>query len=280
MLAEVPIILNDSNSVFSTQAFLKAPRTTYAGGQRWAKLIAGCLPSNSRNLCRERCLSLLAEALAGTIAPKVLVIGSGDGDTSYGALAELPGIRILETDVSTEGGPSLVCDCHDLPFDAALFDAVICEAVLEHVFNPQRCVEEIHRVLKPAGLVFAATPFMQQVHLGPFDFTRFTRTGHRALFSRFHEVESGMGTGPASVLLWSIEYFFLAWTSSLTARRILKATARLLLGWLPYLDHVLARRVSALDGAGGFYFIGRAAEAVVFTAQDAIAYYRGSDGAK
>ena len=28
-------------------------------------------------------------------------------------------------------------------------DAVIAQAVLEHVLDPHRCVEEIHRVLKP-----------------------------------------------------------------------------------------------------------------------------------
>ncbi len=80
------------------------------------------------------------------------------------------------------------------------FDGVICQAVLEHVLDPYRCVEEIHRVLRPNGLVYAETPFMQQVHGGTHDFTRFTHLGHRRLFRKFAEVDSGVVCGPGMAL--------------------------------------------------------------------------------
>ena len=53
-------------------------------------------------------------------------------------------------------------------------------------------MKEIYRVLKSDGIVYIETPFMQQVHGGKYDFTRFTYLGHRRLFARFQEIESGI----------------------------------------------------------------------------------------
>ena len=50
-------------------------------------------------------------------------------------------------------------------------------------------------MLKDDGLVYAETPFLQQVHGGPYDFTRFTHLGHRRLFRKFIELESGATAG-------------------------------------------------------------------------------------
>jgi SAM-dependent methyltransferase len=280
LVGGTPVILHDGRSVFSTSEFVAAPRTTYAGSRRWARRVASWLPSNSRNVCRTRALRRLAELAKPVDEPRVLVVGKGDGGLDFGPVGALPGVRIVEIDVSLEGRPDLICDGHDLPFPTGSFDLVVCEAVLEHVFDPVRCVAEIHRVLRPGGLVFATTPFMQQVHMGPYDFVRFTRSGHRALFARFDEVDSGIATGPASVLVWSVEYFALSWFEGVAARRVIKGVTRLLLGWLTLLDPILARRRAALDAAGGFYFIGSAAAGVAFGPRQAVAYYAGCDHIK
>jgi ubiquinone/menaquinone biosynthesis C-methylase UbiE/glycosyltransferase involved in cell wall biosynthesis/uncharacterized protein YoxC len=50
-------------------------------------------------------------------------------------------------------------DAHGLPFDDASFDHAVCGEVLEHVDNPGRVVEEIFRVLVPAGMVLVTVPF-------------------------------------------------------------------------------------------------------------------------
>ena len=116
--------------------------------------------------------------------------------------------------------------------------------------------------------------------MGEYDFTRFTRSGHRWLFRAFHEVDSGLATGPASVVVWSVEYFLMSWTRSVGARRAVKGLTRLLLGWMTLLDPWLARRDAALDAGGGFYFIGRRAAQPTLGAREMIAYYRGSDASK
>ena len=70
-------------------------------------------------------------------------------------------------------------DAHDLPFVDAAFDAAVIQAVLEHVVDPQRVVAELHRVLREDGVLYSEVPFMQQVHEGAYDFTRYTDLGHR-----------------------------------------------------------------------------------------------------
>lgn len=240
------------------------------------------LPSPSRDVsverCRRRLAGLLRERPAGR--RRVLVVGCGDSNANYGLLGEVEDTQWLETDVSLAGRARVICDASDLPFEDGCFDLVLCTAVLEHVLEPQRCVEEMRRVLADDGLICATTPFMQQVHMGEYDFTRFTHAGHRWLFRGFHEIESGVATGPASSLVWSIEYFLLSWARGVVARRLIKGAVRLLFGWLTLLDIVLARRAAAHDGAGGFFFIGRRSAECAVKPRDMIAYYRGADAAK
>lgn len=277
----VPVLLNPARSVFRTEDFHPSARTTFKDPAAWALRLGRMLPSPSRDVSAERCRRRLAAFLADRPAQhrRVLVVGCGDGSAGYGALAEIDA-RWLETDVSLAGRAAVVCDASDLPFDDGQFDLVVCIAVLEHVLEPQRCVDEIHRVLAEDGVVYATTPFMQQVHMGEYDFTRFTRSGHRWLFRNFEEADSGVATGPASVVVWSVEYFLLSWTRSVAARRLAKALTRLLLGWMTWLDPLLARRDAAHDASGGFYFIGRRAPAPTVTAREMIAYYRGADALK
>lgn len=277
----VPVLLNPARSVFRAEDFHARARTTFKDPAAWALRLGQLLPSPSRDVSAPRCQRQLADLLAQRPAQRrrVLVVGCGDGSFGYGPLAEVEA-RWMETDVSLAGRAAVVCDASDLPFEDGQFDLVICIAVLEHVLEPQRCVDEIHRVLAEDGVVYATTPFMQQVHMGEYDFTRFTRSGHRWLFRAFEEVDSGLATGPASVVVWSTEYFLMSWVRSVSARRVVKGLTRLLLGWMTLLDSFLARRAAAFDAGGGFYFIGRRAPGPTVTAREMIGYYRGADALK
>ena len=52
----------------------------------------------------------------------------------------------------------LVCCCAEfLPFRNETFGLVVAENLLEHAAQPQKCVEETHRVLKPAGVFFTTS---------------------------------------------------------------------------------------------------------------------------
>lgn len=278
----VPVLLNPDRSMFRDEDFRARAATTFKETDSLARRIGRLLPSPSRDVSADRCLRWLADELCSRPdnCRGVLIVGSGDGSARYRSVQEVDGVSILETDVSLAGGAKIVCDASDLPFEDESFDVVICVAVLEHVLEPQRCVAEIHRVLRTDGLAYIATPFMQQVHMGEYDFTRFTRSGHRWLLRDFEEIDSGMTTGPASVFVWSVEYFLLSWTRSVGVRRLVKALTRIALGWLTWLDPLVARRTAALDGAGGFFFLGRRGVPARMSPRDMIGYYRGADDTK
>jgi ubiquinone/menaquinone biosynthesis C-methylase UbiE len=49
-------------------------------------------------------------------------------------------------------------DAESLPFAAATFDHVVCLGVFEYLSRYERCMDEIHRVLRPGGLVIISVP--------------------------------------------------------------------------------------------------------------------------
>ena len=99
--------------------------------------------------------------------PVVLVVGGGTIGSGADELYHDDFIELVGTDVYASPHTVLVADAHRLPFDDGVFDGVWVQAVLEHVLEPATVVAELHRVLRPEGLVYAETPFMQQVHERP-----------------------------------------------------------------------------------------------------------------
>ena len=157
----------------------------------------------------------------------------------------------------------MICDGHDLPFADDSFDVVIVQAVLEHVVDPFRCVSEIVRVLRGDGLVYAETPFMQQVHGGNYDFIRFTYRGHRRLFRHFEELHAGITGGPGMALAWSWQYFLRSFGGTTKAKMYLAMLGRLTAFYLKYFDYLFNRSSTAYDAASGFYFMGRKSKTVL-----------------
>lgn len=68
-------------------------------------------------------------------------------------------------------------DCHDMPFEAAAFDTVVCTQVLEHVKEPRQLLGEMFRVLRPGGVMILSVPMTWPDHEEPYDFYRYTRYG-------------------------------------------------------------------------------------------------------
>jgi SAM-dependent methyltransferase/uncharacterized protein YbaR (Trm112 family) len=279
-----PVLIDEERSVFHHRDYQSAracrgPESESikaAGGTGGkARLWLNRIPSPSVNLSAVRCFATMKRLLLErTAAPVVLLVGGGIRGKGMCELTGEPAIRLINVDPSPNSKAAIFCDAHDLPFRDGSVDAVVAQAVLEHVADPWRCAEEIHRVLKPNGIVYAETPFMQQVHLCGFDFTRFSHMGHQRLFRRFAEIESGVVAGPGTALSWAWRYFLASWTRSPRLAKALALFGRITAFLFELTDHIAGQRPGALDGASCIFFLGTKSETVVSDSA-LIAAYRG-----
>ena len=142
----------------------------------------------------------------------------------------------INLDLFAVPGVDIAGNAEQLPFPDAVFSRVECDAVLEHVRQPELVMREIERVLAPGGYVHLVTPFCHPFHAYPKDFRRYTLDGLKELARGLEPVAEGWRTGPtATLLVFSIEYAKLLFPS-----RVWRAVAHGVLGWvlfpLRYLD--------------------------------------------
>lgn len=191
---------------------------------------------------------------------KLLIIGGGTHKLGKGIniLSEY-----LENTINLEivDGPlvDVIGDSHNLPFKNNIFDLVIIQAVLEHVKYPKKVVDEIHRILKKRGFVYAEVPFMQGVHGRPHDFQRYTKYGLETLFEKYKIVKSDILIGPTASIIWVFrEYLALLFSFN---NKYLYYFFNLIFGWIffpfKYLDIILIKLNYANNIAGAYYYIGK-----------------------
>lgn len=259
----IPVLINEANSVFSRADFVQQRNTFFNLKPSWqSRFLDRITPNISRNVKGPENYRKLAELLRAPAhtqfgRARVLVLGGSVLGQGMEALAEAPHIDLIETDVSFGPRTMLICDAHDIPLADGAVDAVVVQAVLEHVLDPHRAADEIYRVLGPAGLVYAETPFMQQMHGGRYDFERFSYWGHRRLFRRFSEVDSGVVCGPGMALAWSYTHFLLSFVRSRKARHAMRLFASFTSFFWKYFDGFLVNRPGAISAASGYYFLGQ-----------------------
>ena len=196
--------------------------------------------------------AFLAEVKKLSDEPVVLVVGGGSIGAGAEALYEDGDITLIGLDIYRNGNTDLVADGHRIPLADGSIHGVWIQAVLEHVLEPHCVVWEIYRVLTERGVVYAETPFMQQVHEGAYDFSRFTASGHRWLFRGFDQLRAGVTRGPGTVMIWSIRHLVRAIFRSNKAG----TAAAMVFFWLRYLDRLADGRYAA-DSASGVFFLGR-----------------------
>lgn len=263
------VLVDFDNSIFLRDAYENdsgsvLPRDD-SGKNFRSRLVAFITGSNP--VAAENARKFVAAVKARDARPRVLVVGGGAIGSGMDAMYGDADIEIVGTDVYASANTKLVADAHSLPFADGSFDGVWIQAVLEHVLEPWRVADEIFRVLAADGVVYADTPFMQQVHEEAYDFTRFTKSGHRWLFRRFAQIDAGAVNGPGTALVWSIRYL----ARALGAPNKLATLVVLPFFWLRYLDSFTRRREGA-DAASGVFFLGRKSELAI-TPKDMITYY-------
>jgi Methyltransferase domain len=267
-----PVLVDFERSILDRASVQAAPGAKLAPGA-WRR-VGERLPARvrawwkPRNAVAARNVEALMSRLEGPAA-LVLVIGGAEMGNGVEALYDAAP-TVIGFDIYGSPLTHFIADAHQIPLPSASVDAVVIQAVLEHVLDPAQVVREIARVLRPAGLVYAETPFLQQVHAGAYDFTRYTASGHRWLFRAFDEIDAGAVAGPGTQMLWSIDHLVRGLVRSGTAGRL----ARAAFSWLRLLDRLVPAPF-ALDDASACFFLGRRAEREL-AAREIAAYYRGA----
>jgi SAM-dependent methyltransferase len=229
---------------------------------------------HGRNRVAPVAVARMLELISGDSAtrdrrPRILIVGGGTVGSGLEWLYSDPTIELIAFDVYASPILQFIGDGHAIPLADASIDGVVVQGVLNYVLEPWVVVQEISRVLRKGGIVYADTAFMQQVVEGPYDFIRFTDSGLRYLFRGFERIDSGAAAGAGTALLWSLGYFARALTRSLPFGRLVQ----LCFFWLRYTDGILDRKCS-VDAASGVFFLG--AKTVRSIAQvDIVGYYQG-----
>lgn len=265
--ADQPVLIDFTASVCRKEWFASARKNVSVLGKRpnFARMIKGLMTgsrsASTENIQRFKTL-LPPDAM-------VLMVGAGANGARCDALYADPHIRQIAFDIYPSNLTQFVADAHKIPLASASVDGVVIQAVLEHVLEPAIMAEEIFRVLKPGGVIYAEPPFLQQIHEGAYDFTHFTELGHRWLFRNFGELNRDVIGGPGLSLYWSARYF---WRAVLRNRRLADIVS------LPFLlfsacDHLLPLR-HKVEGANGVCFLGRKSEKTI-TPDELISSYLG-----
>lgn len=271
-----PVMIDFSESVFSEGDIVRSNAASPIDRKHYGhvagffkKLLSPTKKSTVSNVNR---LMADLQTTAGARPAKLLVIGGGSIGQGMEPLYNQQEISVYAFDVYASPLIQFIADAHNIPLPDDFFDAVVIQAVLEHVLQPAQVVSEIWRVLSDKGLVYAETPFMQQVHEGAFDFTRFSESGHRFLFRWFETISSGANGGPGTQFMWSVDYLVRSVFRSVTLGKL----AKLAFFWTQYLDAIIPARF-AEDGASGVYFYGRKAKEPI-PPKAIIAHYQGAQG--
>ena len=99
-----------------------------------------------------------------------------------------------------EDAPDLLVDSqyHGLSaIESESYSLIVCMGLLEHIAEPQRLVDELHRILKEDGKVIISCSACFSFHESPEDYFHYTPYGLRLLFEKWDHFEVLRGScGP------------------------------------------------------------------------------------
>jgi SAM-dependent methyltransferase len=122
------------------------------------------------------------------VAGPVVEIGSrpAEGQEAKANLRHLfGGVEYIGCDIQEGTNVDRIEDVHHLSFADNSVGTVLCVEVLEHVANPLRAVQEIHRVLAPGGVAAFSSQMFFPIHAHPWDYWRFTPEGFGLVLQPF-----------------------------------------------------------------------------------------------
>jgi SAM-dependent methyltransferase len=122
------------------------------------------------------------------IAEPVVELGAraAEGQEGYADLRSVFNAKEhIGCDIQAGPGVDRIEDIHALTFADESVGTVLCFETLEHVADPIRAVGELHRILRPGGVLAISSVMFFPIHAHPWDFWRFTPEGFAKLLAPF-----------------------------------------------------------------------------------------------
>ncbi|MDH5374551.1 MAG: class I SAM-dependent methyltransferase [Candidatus Bathyarchaeota archaeon] len=96
-----------------------------------------------------------------------------------------PGKKYVGADMREGPGVDIILNLHhiDLPSDS--IGTVLVMDTLEHVEFPRKAIKEVHRILKPHGILIISSVMKFPIHAHPHDYWRFTPEAFKSLIKPF-----------------------------------------------------------------------------------------------
>ncbi len=117
-------------------------------------------------------------AEAAEVGPRAVIVDAGAGQSRFAELFRGQFYVALDFGRGDDGwnysGLDVVGDLQHLPLKEDCAAAVINTQVLEHLPEPGRALQEMHRILEPGGRLFLTAPQGWHEHQQPHDYYRFT----------------------------------------------------------------------------------------------------------
>jgi len=226
-----------------TDKFIKAKRKI--SKNRFLRAISSC---PYRSPIWDKRISKLINDLGEKA--RILDLGSG---------ANKRASHVINLEIDMMPNVNVIADGHSLPFKDGVFDAIILEAVLEHVKDPKIIISEAKRTLRKGGYICVAVPFIQGYHASPTDYQRYTIWGLENLLSDFERIESGSCVGPTTALHWILREYvgILLSFGNFWIYKMLS----LIVGWLTFpivfLDYLLMINKNSDNISSAVFYIGK-----------------------
>jgi SAM-dependent methyltransferase len=122
------------------------------------------------------------------VAEPLVEIGSraAEGQEDIADVRSIFGAREhIGCDIQPGRGVDRIEDVHALTFADDSIGTIVALETLEHVADPIRAMREIHRVLRPGGLVAVSSLMFFPIHEHPWDYWRFTPQAFELLLEPF-----------------------------------------------------------------------------------------------
>tara|TARA_Y100000590_G_scaffold464857_1_gene635369 strand:+ start:2614 stop:3441 length:828 start_codon:yes stop_codon:yes gene_type:complete len=124
---------------------------------------------------------------------KGVAINLGSGQDNYDGF--------LNIDLGSYKPVDIVADLKNIPIIENSVDLVASNSVLEHIYDFQKVIEEVFRILKPKGYFYLCVPSACLRH-HEFDYHRWTTPGlHKLMENRFDVIDSGSARGVGYALI-------------------------------------------------------------------------------